>query len=1079
MKIIPQGLVISILLLSEILITEARAQDVCTDPVKALSQAKPEQEKAIEQLGKCGKPAIPKVLDLLKTSQDTGLQLAASEALGKMGTDAIAPLTQLLKDPQAADSSRKLAIDSLSDIAKSEKKARNSILETLKERQEDPQEDQIIRLEAKEALEEIPLVIPFPERVEKMVTTYPQIATGAGILILLSLVYSGVLRMKPRWLLNLPAKLTIPIPNFKVELPVGLLLWLKYRPRVLDAWVEEHLEEVREKFLKNKTVDERLIHIPIDVKHGKKRELTTDDLQTMFKRSPTCLLIVGEGGAGKTSLACRIARWGLDENLAHPMIPVLIEDELQDTPLLTQIRDQLPRPHGNFISDELLEVLLKQGRVLVILDHVSEMSDATYNKMKEALKQKPINALIITSRLEEKGKGLCSTHTLLEPQKIEGARLSNFIGPYLEEKNIFADDHELLSICLRLSGLMAAILQDATALLVTMYVDQVIDEGELKRSQLPDNIPDLILEYLCRLNRSVDRQVRLDDVEVQEDGKLIAWECLKETYLPSNARYQDVLGELTRTREDGKKRLDYLIDRLLLVQRLKGNKIRLALDPVAEYLAALALVDKCQNQASWDEFLQEVDKKPDLSQIRGFLLAVRNCCEQKAKSLPDGVLDKLNEKADLDPERLEQARRRQRINGFIDNLDDIDPHYQAQAIHNLQNQGKYAYRAIPELQKMTTNQNIDPILRVQALDSLMQIQTDIGERKLFYKDTLGDRSQHESVRGAAIKNLLEFAETQELIEFLKVYLEDELESGVVRVQAGEGLRKLQALDCLLLVNLSEDGTPTPNKSPFVETGTINLPNDVSLVMVSIQGGKFLMGSPEGEGYTFEKPQHEVTIPDFWIGQYPITQEQYQAVMGTNPSTFQDTEGKKKNYPVERVTWNDAVEFCQRLSELTNQEFRLPSEAEWEYSCRARTTTPFYFGATITTDYANYRGTDWTTGGNTYPGNYGLGPKGIFREETTEVGSFPANAFGLYDMHGNVWEWCADDWHENYEGASEDGTAWLNRNNSQQGNYKCLRGGSWYYNPVDCRSAIRYWDGAGVNGNYVGFRVVCPRAGFLP
>lgn len=180
-----------------------------------------------------------------------------------------------------------------------------------------------------------------------------------------------------------------------------------------------------------------------------------------------------------------------------------------------------------------------------------------------------------------------------------------------------------------------------------------------------------------------------------------------------------------------------------------------------------------------------------------------------------------------------------------------------------------------------------------------------------------------------------------------------------------------------------------------------------------------------------------------------------------------------------MTWNDAVEFCQRLSELTNQEFRLPSEAEWEYSCRAGTTTPFYFGATITTDYANYRGTDWITGGNTYPGNYGLGPKGIFREETTEVGSFPANAFGLYDMHGNVWEWCADDWHENYEGVPEDGTVWLNKNNSQQGNYKCLRGGSWNLNPVGCRSAIRLRFVAGGNVNNVGFRVVCRRAGFLP
>jgi formylglycine-generating enzyme required for sulfatase activity len=158
----------------------------------------------------------------------------------------------------------------------------------------------------------------------------------------------------------------------------------------------------------------------------------------------------------------------------------------------------------------------------------------------------------------------------------------------------------------------------------------------------------------------------------------------------------------------------------------------------------------------------------------------------------------------------------------------------------------------------------------------------------------------------------------------------------------------------------------------------------------------------------EGPQHRVTIQSFWMGKYPITQRQWQAVMGENPSYF-----KGDNRPVENVSWEDVVAFCQRLSEKTGKTYRLPSEAEWEYACRAGTTTPFYFGETITTDLVNYHGE--------YP--YAAAPEGVYREETTEVGIFPPNAFGLYDMHGNVWEWCADPWHDNYNGAPTDGSVW--------------------------------------------------------
>jgi formylglycine-generating enzyme required for sulfatase activity len=232
----------------------------------------------------------------------------------------------------------------------------------------------------------------------------------------------------------------------------------------------------------------------------------------------------------------------------------------------------------------------------------------------------------------------------------------------------------------------------------------------------------------------------------------------------------------------------------------------------------------------------------------------------------------------------------------------------------------------------------------------------------------------------------------------------------------------------------------------------DLGNGVALEMVAVPGGMFMMGSPERRGYEDEHPPHNVMVAPFFMGKYPVTQAQWQAVMGQLPPCRCQGAG----LPVDRVAWHDARRFCKRLSEKVGRIYRLPSEAEWEYACRAGTHTPFYFGATITTDLVNYVGEHI----------YLSEPKGVYRHKSTEVGSFPPNAFGLYDMHGNIWEWCADAWHDTYLGAPSDGKAWESRDAAQ----RVLRGGSWHEPPDNCRSAVRLKADPADKEDLFGFRV---------
>ncbi|MBH8564896.1 SUMF1/EgtB/PvdO family nonheme iron enzyme [Nostoc sp. CENA67] len=259
-----------------------------------------------------------------------------------------------------------------------------------------------------------------------------------------------------------------------------------------------------------------------------------------------------------------------------------------------------------------------------------------------------------------------------------------------------------------------------------------------------------------------------------------------------------------------------------------------------------------------------------------------------------------------------------------------------------------------------------------------------------------------------------------------------------------------------VVTVDATGKITSKRNGEAKSFIEDLGNGVTLEMVKIPAGTFIMGSPQAEKErgSDEGPQHQVKVPEFFMGKYPITQAQYQAIMGYNPSSFK---GKKR--PVKNVNWNGAAKFCEKLSQKTKRTYRLPSEAEWEYACRAGTTTPFYFGETITTDLVNYDG-NYT---------YASAPKGQYRQQTTEVGIFPPNAFGLYDMHGQVSEWCQDRVmvYSNYEGAPTDGSAWFN------GRYyfRQLRGGSFDSSPVACRASYRPHLAQDARNKGLGFRVV--------
>jgi hypothetical protein len=517
----------------------------------------------------------------------------------------------------------------------------------------------------------------------------PWVSVPGSLLLGYMIVLGSLFWLYPVGLLRLERPIAAIKGKFKfmfqgngVEFPLEwLLLLLQYHPRVLNTWVLINLKKgAREAFQDQDTVKQREIHVSIPVTLGTPAveipDLTSQVLRDKFKKHLKHLLIVGEGGSGKTSLACRIANWAMETDpnqrlCEHPMIPVLIEENLifDNAPLkerfsilkkeiLGRLEDMIPENEP--ISEDLFNHLLRQKRILLIVDRLSEMSEAMQEVIRPNNPDFPANAVIITTRAEGHLQTLASK-ICLRPKRLKTDRLVRFMEDYFKRSNcdVFTKNpSSLLEACGRLTSMVGD--RSITVWLARMYADQIIKEIKEQIQQsatdILDNtsksIPELILDHLSELN---DKRERDEDVHVA--AKVIAWECLKVNYLPVPAKRVNVETALNQEITDMKQvkhLLNYLEEHLQLIQH-KGDNISFMLDPLAEYLAGLRLVDIYgQTESQWREFLSSISTHSELP-ITGFLRAVRDCCQTPASEakkpgfepkVPDFVVEHLNELLD-------------------------------------------------------------------------------------------------------------------------------------------------------------------------------------------------------------------------------------------------------------------------------------------------------------------------------------------------------------------------------------------------------------------------------------------------
>jgi hypothetical protein len=482
-----------------------------------------------------------------------------------------------------------------------------------------------------------------------------------------------LLWLRPLWLLRIndtlrtyvDFQLPPQLGGLKVSLRDLLFVrWFNYHPRVLDAWVAKFLPTARERFEDSDTVKDRQVYVdaPVDLDGALLPDLAAKHLQGPFGRKQRCLLIWGEGGSGKTALVCQVAKWAMaDEEgerlCKHRMLPILIEQELNynvpagQHPFLEAIRGQLRLLIGGLqaIPPELLDCLLRQRRLLVIVDHFSEMSEATRQHIRPGDPTFPANALVVTSRVDENLDRVAKT--IVKPQRIQGNYLSSFMEAYLTKrgKRSLFPDQEYFVACGRLSQMVGT--RNITVLLAKLFAEQMIAlKEQSEERELPDNIPDLMLSYLNELNRGATAD-DLDDRTVHAAARIIAWECLRGSLRPADAPWDAVHTALGESKPD--KRSDYLEKRLRLIRTIgpAHDQVRFALDPLAEYLAGLHLVEKYgPEEDKWRELLQRGQITPGgPGGIKGFLLAVRDCCSAKGAParVPPWVADELGTLAGL------------------------------------------------------------------------------------------------------------------------------------------------------------------------------------------------------------------------------------------------------------------------------------------------------------------------------------------------------------------------------------------------------------------------------------------------
>jgi len=620
-------------------------------------------------LGPAAKSAIPELKNALVKNNNPFVRAQAALAIGNIGSDDPTIFEALIVSMENDDAIvRSKSYEAFHKLVE----ANSNKLFSSKERNEDSLKQTIKFLD--DALEKIENPKNGFSNLQKetMKTTLRQfqakhaetaffkiILLNPWFWLIASLLMAelGLFWLRPLWLLKIDEMfkpLDIKVPTLGGGISPRLLLFLKYHPRVLDAWIDCHIQCAQQEFLKLENVEARKVFIPSPVTLDGRTvaEVTNRDFGAIFDKP---VLIWGEGGVGKTSLACQIAQWAMsdkpdDRICKHRMLPIILEEDLDcdeassKKALLDAILGQLKMliHEEDPIPDELLVRLLRRRRILVIVDHLSEMNQQTRKAINPDSPDFPINALIVTSRQKEILGQL--NKLTIKPLRIMGNRLSSFMEAYLtkEGKRELFTDPEFFDACGHLSRMVGQ--REVTAMLATLFARQMIN-AKVEAAQdvtavVSDNIPDLMLSYLNQLNKELGEskasQDQFDDRTVHKDAMVVAWACLQETFRPGVIKRETALQALTDLRgEHAEDHLRYLEERLLLIQTIgpSQDQLRFSLDPLAEYLAAMHLVELYDgHEESWLSFLAQAEAKYEgTTSISGLLSAVQDCWIARGK----------------------------------------------------------------------------------------------------------------------------------------------------------------------------------------------------------------------------------------------------------------------------------------------------------------------------------------------------------------------------------------------------------------------------------------------------------------
>ncbi len=1015
-----------------------------------------------------------------------------------------------------------------------------------------------------------------------------------GLLVALLIGDRLVLWKRPRWLLRLPDEgVQIPWPwdpSKKLSLGPGLVCSLKYRPRVLDAWVEANQVRIAQRFSGIATVEQRRHHLSLPVKVGQKLEpeLTPERLRELGSLGGL-ILISGEGGVGKTSLALRIAGWALEGRLMdHPVVPMLVEADLQgEESLLSRVRSTLVSLTEHLGSESgglaptlpLVRALLERRRLLVILDHFSELGDESRQRLLPTADDFPSAWAIVTSRREENFGGKVVLH--LRPQRLTADRLWLFFTDYLRlvqaEEALDFDLHE--RAVARLREITAGIVdeqQAITVLLAKLYIDVVLAERRgAGGSLLPASVPALMLTYVRQINGAIPEADRQPRELVVRALQHLAQASEERLFRPRPVRRDVALRALARAsaeREgmegeegshlprDGVELLRYLVERLFLVEESPdGEALRLVLDPLVDYLAAMGWLRQLDSEGddAWEGFLGQTlpaQGCEGAALAQGFLRALYDSAVHAPDPAVLGleiepqVLARLAELAAIDPARIALERERRRLRRLIDDLAEPDQPVRMQAIEELCRRRTSEEMVTRALGRVLKSEQQDQEVRqaaaialaaqgglaaARALADLVDLPMSGGvELRRTMLEGLGLaltglRDSSQASAKEELQQLLERELRADALDLLVNGEEDwaEHDRRLPLLQgASRGLQLAASADLPLLgsgpgrvvpmlsLTALKEGEALRIRTEVVTPAVWKLPLPLGeqLELVLVEGGEYTIGSPETEegrdwysnrrdgckGVNVEV-ERTLQLQRFCMARHEITQAQWRAVaelpqveeeLNPTPGSYKpdglwETHAQPGALPVDSVSWNDCKEWLKRLnrwlsSEWTSQggqgeppELTLPGEGEWETACRAGASTPFHFGDTLDATWANY------DGGSIY----GPGRKGAYRRRPVSGSFFGlVNRWGLAELHGQLFEWCGDQWHPDPtgEGWPADGQPWegvdpeLEALGTAQNGWRLLRGGSWFYEPRNCRAAFRVSINPGPFDTDNGFRPCC-------